>query len=788
MNTPMNPQDIQKQLERIHAPEVEVPNHRDQLRRALLQSHESATRSRFFSAGSWAKVMVPLVGVMAIGVIAIVLAKPQSTQVNPEQVAQQTGGTKAGNIASVFGVRGAQAAPFAVYAEVPVTIHPQLTPYSVLENLQNVSMPTDFVFSDAQVDALEKNAFVVKPSTWNEFFSLYEQNRYANYPSFITTDSILHNYHLVFDATLKSLEKGELRTQLKKMTSQALTAAQSQYAIAKGTEWENAARRNVVFFAVAQHVIDPAASVPTEVAAVVNAESALIMNHAGVAQSPMMQLFQTTYNEDYSQYVPRGHYTQTQELQDYFRAMMWYGRMTFRFKQDDEIRSAVLQAQLLNSDAVHDPWAVMYDTTTFFIGESDDITYPAFKKVVEDAYGKNATLSNMISNTEAFAAVVAAAKAMPAPQVNSMAVGEGLSEEEHAAEIHGFRFMGQRFTLDAAIFQQLVCNAVGNKRGTAECGGSIPDSRMLPKGLDIPASMGSDAALDVLTQEGDTDYFHYIDNMTTIRGMVNALDTKTWTQNIYWAWLYALQPLTQTATEGYPTFMQNSAWALRDVNTYLGSWTELKHDTVLYAKQAYAEFGGGVDDEIKTLGYVEPRPVAYARLAALMQMTSEGLELRGLLTPEMKEDLNRMRTLTLALKTISEKELNNEPRTADEYELIRSYGGQLEHFWLEANKKEMADSGLDARDFLVQNPSAIVADVATDPNGKVLEEATGGLSEVYVVVPVDRKLVMTRGAQYSYYEFTQPIEDRLTDEAWRQMLLSDDAPTLPTWTSAFIVQ
>ena len=36
------------------------------------------------------------------------------------------------------------------------------------------------------------------------------------------------------------------------------------------------------------------------------------------------------------------------------------------------------------------------------------------------------------------------------------------------------------------------------------------------------------------------------------------------------------------------------------------------------------------------------------------------------------------------VKNHFEKELKEKPLTEEEYELIRSFGGQLEHFWLEA--------------------------------------------------------------------------------------------------------
>ena len=55
--------------------------------------------------------------------------------------------------------------------------------------------------------------------------------------------------------------------------------------------------------------------------------------------------------EDYSQYIPRGHYTRSEELKKYFKAMMWYGRLTFRLLDDFETRRALLLIQALRIGA-----------------------------------------------------------------------------------------------------------------------------------------------------------------------------------------------------------------------------------------------------------------------------------------------------------------------------------------------------------------------------------------------------------------------------------------------------
>jgi hypothetical protein len=67
---------------------------------------------------------------------------------------------------------------------------------------------------------------------------------------------------------------------------------------------------------VALKLLDAEAQVPEEHAAVVAAELRLIETHAGFERSPLF-----VYREDYSQYVPRGHYTRSVALQRYFKAM-----------------------------------------------------------------------------------------------------------------------------------------------------------------------------------------------------------------------------------------------------------------------------------------------------------------------------------------------------------------------------------------------------------------------------------------------------------------------------------
>jgi hypothetical protein len=97
---------------------------------------------------------------------------------------------------------------------------------------------------------------------------------------------------------------------------------------------------------------------------------------------------------------------------------------------------------------------------------------------------------------------------------------------------------------------------------------------------------------------------------------------------------------------------------------------------------------------------------------------------------------------------------------------------------------------------LLQGPDksiAVVADIYTrnirecSKNG-ILHVATGKANNIYVVVEMEGYLYLTRGATFSYYEFIQPLNARLTDEEWQQMLEKKKAPPVPLWMKDLIIE
>lgn len=637
--------------------------------------------------------------------------------------------------------------------------------------------------TETQKQSLLTNGFVVVPPTsdlnqiYNEFYQVYESYRYSTTPVFITTDSTYHVYHLVFDKMLRDLERTSFIPLINELTTAMVESSLQQYDQLKGTSLEQAALRNLAYFAVAASLSGLQLDVPAEAQTLADQEIALMDSKSPISPSPIWTMGGETMDEqlleDYSQYIPRGHYTLSEELEKYFKTMMWYGRLTYRLNNKVETQRALLliqamrDAQTSSGRTALELWQNVYDPTVFIVGKADDLSIYEYGAISDQIFGEQPELT-AFADDGLMTQFTEAAKTLPAPQINSMWVYIWQDRDEAT---QGFRFMGQRFTLDQYVFGQLIYRKVG----------TLDTPRSLPKGLDVLAAMGSDEAYRLLDEMGETQYENYEAQMEKVKSEVSGLELDSWTQNLYWSWLYAMQPLFEVKGEQYPAFMQNQAWLHKDMATALSTWTELKHDTILYSKQVMAELGGGGEEE-PPHGYVEPNPEAFARLLSLALMTRSGLDERGMLDETTMANLDNLIDELQFLLDIAQKELNGGEITDDDYWRMSYYGG-----WLEAMTIASADpaEAIDYRAYLEDQKSALVADVASG-FGYVLEEGVGYPTNILVVSP-EAPYHITVGGVYTYYEFILPADQRMTDETWRTTLESGAAPEMPEWTNSFII-
>jgi len=415
-----------------------------------------------------------------------------------------------------------------------------------------------FSLTQEQSEFLKNKGFVGLRVNWDydDFALAYRSLKKSRVPIFITTDSMFHTYHIFFDDTLRSIEEQYLFNYTKDMTIAMLEKSKEQYEFMSG-DIKEAARKNVAYFSVALRLLDPEVEVADYVVEEVDEELSLIKEHKGYAKSPIFDKsdidFKLKYLEDYSQYKPRGHYTRSEMLKKYFKGMMWYGRMMFRAKSDEETIGAIIIADGMKTaedGKAAELWKKIYEVTVFFVGLADDLIYEEYINTTVEVFGTLSSDYNELNDAGKLSQFKEKLKQIRLPKICSSFVTD---QQNMTEETLGLRFMGQRFIPDSYMFQELVYDKVffyeGDKDPFTLVSTIAGPIRGFPRGLDVLAVLGSDEAEKILDSEGDTEYDNYDRQLLKLKEEFFILEESIWTQNLYWGWLYTEKSLSMDLEE-----------------------------------------------------------------------------------------------------------------------------------------------------------------------------------------------------------------------------------------------
>lgn len=605
-------------------------------------------------------------------------------------------------------------------------------------------------FTEKQLEMLKKNGFVVMPPNFNgnyykKMHQGYEHLDYANRSVMVTTDAVLHMWHIFFSESMKTMELKVYSANLQELTKNLYEETLINYDRAP-KELKEVYKNVLAYFAVAGHLLDPSENSPykntsAEVKNIMQAELKNIEARQ-ITKSALLGR-----DIDYSQFKVRGHYTQSKELEKYFKAMMWYGYMGFGIKEQPK-ESVVITQMLLANEGLHKKWEQNYQLTALYSGESDDISIREMEKFLKEY--DSANILAELSNEATFKRLLEKMdKNLPMPRIVP-----DLSEDNKNMEIErSFKFMGQRFSADAYIMQNLM-KAL---------------ERPLPNVMEIFGAMGNMTAEKYAKEHYDTNQ-NWEEYDTRYAKMKQEYQSGELTKGdtLYNGWTRAIEKSLNYVPKGshIPYFMTTPAYEYKKLNTALGSFAELKHDNILYSKQAMAEFGG--PDGQVTYHFLEPNVEMYEELHRLSKRAEEILEEAGaeedLLGPlsEMKETLEDF-------AEISQKELAGEDLDAEDMRRLVRFGGLVDYISTSYLYYLMAEGfELDTKE-----TTALVADIATIlPNsfnpGGYLEVATGIPQEIFVLCHVNGVDFLAQGFVYSAYEFLSA--ERLTDEKWHQTI------------------
>jgi hypothetical protein len=630
-------------------------------------------------------------------------------------------------------------------------------------NLNNVVNIWQFSELDPGMkDRLRQNQFVMLPGENVQFFQLYEENDYSQTQNFISTDMMLHLGHIHTSFLVRDIEEEHLFTLVTNMQKNIALHLKTQ--VAAHPELKAELEYLQAFFAVGAAVgganldglcpasyLDKARKEVKLIQAQKDEFSALMPSYQGITFP-------------YSMFKPRGHYTRSEELKKYFMMVQWMQWASFCLREDDELKQAVVAALILQNNDIRNAYEEYMEITGFFFGMPDNVSAKDLYVMCADA---GVTMENPDgSKVKEKAIALSKKKNVITPKVK-------LGCEEK------MNFLPARYMFDNEVLQDMAW---------VKAGGST--ERPYAKGLDVFAALGDKTAEKILVEEYEEDK-KWKDFMPNLRNLQKKFASfADWDATVY---NKTMQVLKQNlwVDKRAPEFMRSEQWKRKNLNASLAAWAELKHDAVLYAEQPFAaECGGGEmctpPPNAIVRSYVEPNTEVYLKMTELLDKSVEIVDRIPGVRDTWKGRTEDLRNYTQFLLDIARKELDGRSLTDEEYGKLEIIGSTLE--WMTVQMMGLWEwASVQGADKEV----ALVADVYTNNSDKkragILHVATGNVFELYVIVEINGDLYLTRGGSFSYYEFVQPLDKRLTDEEWQEMLKNKKAPAMPEWMDAILV-
>ncbi len=498
-------------------------------------------------------------------------------------------------------------------------------------------------------------------------------------------------------------------------------------------------------------------------------------------------------------FKPRGTYTSSSLRRQYFRAVQWYQQIPFLLSSKDLTSYAVNIGEMIDGNkAVEGQYKSFSSLIAFIVGESDDLDVSDYAAAVSELGGSKAHEDKALNEY--------LDKRKPESKIKAMPVdidpNAGVTVADELRALRGMRFMSSKFIPDSYWTSKLT---QGDE--TPEVNGQrLPGMASMLEVMSILGSPYATSRLPDLPFYADSKQAVDI-RLAELKSETKGWDENYWKSNLYTSTVWSISGMFDWLTtnrSSLPQFMQSPLWEAKTLLTGSGFWTELRHTSLLYAKQSFAEKGGGGDCDPREVpeppkGYVEPQAEAYDRLYYTAERLAAEYKARGFELRNLPQLGNYIQLLNI-VREYTKLELENNLFTETVVTKENQYeAGCVEHNISPESKIDRSTtngpSPLSRWEELratlisrmqaslpvpVEGPilqikdkrAAVVADIHTDKDGNVLEEGTGVPRVIFVAVKDANGPRLTVGFTYSQYEFVTPGE-RLTDEAWQDEFYTD---------------
>ena len=659
------------------------------------------------------------------------------------------------------------------------------------------SIDTKYSLTDYEKDILNQHGFMVTErlsgsSFGNQFLDIYHKDL----PVYISSDAILHAFHVSYDQILKEVELGLLIDKLSTLLSEmkaGIPNLESQYASMPGAVQNF---KDVdIYLTIALKLLNGTEAPYYYENTEVIAELMNYIEEKNLREIPFLS--ETSRKIDFSQFKIRGHYEDEYhpELGQYFQAMIWLGRMELYLIAPETAENnplwqdvqrqaidALLLTELMESANQITNYHEFESIITSFIGEQDNVTYDNLITLKESL---NITNSLELSDSTKFSEFQneLSQQSFAFQRILSQVLMNDPSTPDSIKPASAFMLFGQRFIIDSYVTGNVVFDKIKD--------GDVFIRRMLPSTLDVLFALGNDAAAQLLQDE--LEEYMYSPNLAGLRYLIDNHDEEFWNVSIYNSWLNAIRSLNPPEErDNLPTFMQTAAWWQQKMNGQLAAWTELRHDNLLYGKQSYT---GGVTCSYP-YSYVEPVPDFFNKMGLLASNAAERISQIQFDNQDYKNRVvnffDNFKNITDTLATIAGKELSGEQFGEAEINFLKSMlseepmcGGMYDGWYVDLFFPYEYDEGLLKEDRVVADYHTAPTDATGSFIGWVKHAGTGAIDMAVITtsLPGDKQLAFI-GPVLSYHEYTTTNFERISDSEWNENYYF--ISTRPDWVNIYL--
>lgn len=639
----------------------------------------------------------------------------------------------------------------------------------------------DFRLNPKETDALKRNGFVVSERLGRTTFTnlLYDVY-HADLPIFISADCALLAWHQSYDNACQSTERSILAPLLKECLTHMHDGISDL--LRYEPELAESVRDADYILTVAISLLNTG-QVASKLGQDTRASQTL--EWCRTLQPQNVSLYgEEKRLVDFSRIKARGKYAGDPNLEPYFQAVMWIRLANLRISDSSnskrEWATSLVLADLLRRSQQIDQANQIDQILQNLVGPTDGLSIVQLTawlkgRSIHDPQALHQELMKTPLGIE---------------QIPSAGVEAESSVRSKVENPRRFFLTGARYTIDSWALGKMVFPGVEGPKSRV--------NRRVPSGLDLGFSVfANNAATPELVQRIENkagvpfrDGLPFQQNLVAVRRALDSQPPEVWDSCIPTLWLQCLRVLSEPVKGQLPQSMQTRAWADKTLNTQLASWTQLRHDIILDAKDS--ETGGMVCGY--PTGYVEPRPDFWQ----VMKEMAERMATLYESIPRSEYDRHKYfakfyRNFAVQMdkiKSIADAELAGKPLTSAQLNFLKD---TIEQGQPDCGQR--AYSGWyftlfphDGDDPEIWSPP--VADVHTNPPeaedpGSVLHEANGQADMLIVAIDSGSDKMLFAGPTLSHYEWSE--SKRLSDSEWKERVKLQKRPARPPWTKSYLV-